>query len=137
MRPFRVLDDLDTAPGRAHWGWIFFDGACGACIAGVHRLGPWLGAAGYRAAPLQHAAIAPRLGHDPRLPPTTMHLVAPDGEHRCGADAWLRLLRDVPWARPLLLPLLLPGIRQALRGAYRWIALRRHRLACPLPRMAA
>ena len=59
-----------------------------------------------------------------------MHLIAPDGEVRRGAEAARRITRLV--GRPRLLAWLfaLPGAMFVAERLYRWVAKRRHRFGC-------
>ena len=54
-----------------------------------------------------------------------MRLLLSDGKQFGGAHAAVALAREIWWARPLVWLSALPGMMNALRSAYRWIAARR------------
>jgi hypothetical protein len=64
-----------------------------------------------------------------------MRLLLRSGETCGGADAIIALAKYVWWGWPLVALAHVPGVRRALRVAYRYIAARRHCLsgACTLP----
>ena len=106
-------------------GWILFDGDCRWCAAAARRWAKPLGRRGFAVLPLQTAWVARRLRLRPGEPPPEMCLLTADGRRYGGADALLRLARDIAWARPLWLLSFLPGVRPLLRAAYGAVARRR------------
>ncbi len=59
---------------------------------------------------------------------TEMRALTPDGRVFGGGDAVIWLAKGIWWAWPLYALAQLPGMRAALRAAYRWVAARR---SCP------
>ncbi|MES2709634.1 MAG: DUF393 domain-containing protein [Verrucomicrobiota bacterium] len=94
---------------------VFYDDACGLCLATVARLKPVLLKRGFVFRPLPAG--------DPK---TEMKLRLPDGSWRGGADALMEMARAVRWARPLVWLTCFPGMMPLVRRIYRRIARNRH-----------
>ena len=94
-------------------GVVFYDDACGFCIAWVHRFGPALSRRGFSFAPLEGER-------------TEMRVRLSGGQTLGGADAIVALAGRIWWAWPLWLLAHLPGAMPMLRAGYRFIAKRRH-----------
>ncbi len=107
-------------------GWIYFDGECPLCAAGVTRWGGLWARRGFRWLPLQTPGVAARLGLTEKALHEEMRLLLPDGQVKGGAEAWAILLRAVWWLWPLGALLGVPGLRRLGRFSYRWIADHRH-----------
>lgn len=108
--------------GRA---WLFYDGDCEFCTAIVRRLRRGLEARGYTITPLQDPIAQEVL----RIPPdqllAELRLVTSTGAQFGGADAVVFLAAQFWWLWALIVLSWIPGGRQLLRAAYRWIAARR------------
>jgi predicted DCC family thiol-disulfide oxidoreductase YuxK len=117
------MTDDSKAPSR---GWVFYDGDCQFCLAWVRRTEPILGPRGFAFVPLQTPGVPGllQLREDPVL--SEMRVLLRTGESFGGADAIIELAKLVCWAWPLLALARIPGMRQALRAAYRQIAARRY-----------
>ncbi len=115
-------------------GWILFDAHCRLCTSLARRCERLLGRHQFVLVPLQTPWVRERLtksGHELLL---EMRLLTSEGALYGGADALLALARQVWWAWPLYWLSHVPGVRPALRKAYRWLA--RHRTClgggCPI-----
>ncbi|MDP9338985.1 MAG: DUF393 domain-containing protein [Acidobacteriota bacterium] len=121
-----LTSEFTDSKGRHARGWLFFDADCRFCIKIVRALGPTLKKRGLALAPLQDPRVGPLLGLSQTELLREMRLLLSDGQQFGGADAAVALAREIWWARPLVWLSALPGMMQALRSAYRWIAARRH-----------
>jgi predicted DCC family thiol-disulfide oxidoreductase YuxK len=111
--------------GAASRGRTFYDADCPGCLAWVGRLRPILGSRGFDFVPLQAPGVRGllRLGKGRLL--SEMRVLLPSGESFGGADAIIELAKYVWWAWPLVALAQIPGMRRALRAAYRGRAARR------------
>ena len=105
---------------------VLYDGECGLCDAGMR----WLRARDrwgrFEFLPYQ----APERRHrfpalEDRALAEAMHVVAPDGVVRAGADAAPWIFANLPGWSLLARVLSLPGIRSLARPVYRFVAQRR------------
>ena len=64
-----------------------------------------------------------------------MRFLLSDGRQYGGADAAVRLAREIWWGRPLVWLAKIPGMMEWLRVGYRWIAAKRScaAVACATP----
>lgn len=113
--------------GASHRGTVYYDGDCSICADLVSRFGDPLRKRGWSFEPLQNEGVAEALGVDRSNLLDEMRVRTAEGRLFGGADAVLRLARDLPWARPLTLLGALPGGRSVLGAGYRWFAARRYR----------
>jgi predicted DCC family thiol-disulfide oxidoreductase YuxK len=117
--------EFTDSKGHHARGWLFFDADCAFCVRIVRALAPTLQKRGFALAPLQDPRVGPLLGLSPTKLLLEMRLLLSDGKQFGGADAAVALAREIWWARPLVWLSELPGMMNALRSAYRWIAARR------------
>lgn len=121
-----------TTPTR---GRVLFDGECPFCRSWVRRLEPILGPRGFAFVPLQTPWVREyfHLPEDQLL--SEMQVLLRTGQTYGGADAIIALAKYVWWAWPFALVSQLPGVRHALRAAYRHVAARRYCAAgaCSIP----
>jgi predicted DCC family thiol-disulfide oxidoreductase YuxK len=113
------ITDADPKPSR---GWVFFDGDCQFCRRWAARLEPILAPRGFAFLPLQTPWVQ-RL-YAPNQLLDEMRVLLRSGETYGGADAIIALAKYVWWAWPLVALAHIPGVRRALRGAYRRVAAR-------------
>ena len=122
-----LSSDITDAKGRrASAGWVFFDGECPFCISLVRRFLPVLAPRGFGLAPLQDPRVQELLALPAGDLLREMRALTPDGRVFGGADAVIWLAKGIWWAWPLYALAQLPGMRAALRAAYRWVAARRN-----------
>jgi acetyl esterase len=121
-----ITEMTDSKGRKARAGWVFFDGDCGFCMSIARRLRPMLEPRGFAIATLQDPRVREQLSLPERELLAELRVLAHDGRQFGGADAIIYLARQVWWAWPLWALAQVPGIRPALRFAYRWIAARRH-----------
>ena len=125
-----LISEMTDSKGRkARSGWIFFDGDCTFCMSIAHRLRPVLEPRGFGIATLQDPRVREQLSLPEKELLAELRLLTHDGRQFGGADAIVYLARQVWWAWPLWALAHIPGMRSALRFAYRWIAVRRHCLS--------
>jgi predicted DCC family thiol-disulfide oxidoreductase YuxK len=108
-------------------GWIGFDAECPHCASLARRLGPLARRHRFAVVPLQTPWVQQRLALAGLEPLTELRLLTADGRIFGGADALLAVARRIWWARPVVWVSAIPGVKAALRAAYRFVA--RHR-AC-------
>jgi predicted DCC family thiol-disulfide oxidoreductase YuxK len=120
-----ISEITDSKGRRARAGWIFYDADCKFCVSTVRRLAGVIEPRGYGFAPLQDARVHALLNLPEAELLSEMKLLMPDGRQFGGADALIRLCRDVWWAWPLYALTHVPGVKPVLRAGYRWIAARR------------
>src|SRR5450432_348579 len=120
-----LTSEFTDSKGRHARGWLFYDADCVFCVKIVRALAPTLQKRGFALAPLQDPRVGPLLGLSPAELMFEMRLLLSDGKQFGGAHAAVALAREIWWARPLVWLSALPGMMNALRSAYRWIAARR------------
>ncbi|MCP5527007.1 MAG: DUF393 domain-containing protein [Verrucomicrobiales bacterium] len=110
-------------------GTAYYDAECDFCTRLLARYGGPFRRAGFGFVPLQQVLHQ----EHPPLPEAEfrreLKLERADGTWLGGADACLAMATAVWWLRPFAWFGHLPGIRTALRAAYRRVAARRHCLA--------
>jgi predicted DCC family thiol-disulfide oxidoreductase YuxK len=105
---------------------ILFDGVCELCNSAVGWIRARDRAGVFDYLPYQSPEVARRWpGLDPAALARALHVVAPDGRVRAGADAAPWILGRLPGWRWLAVLLALPGVRALARPAYAWVAARR------------
>ncbi len=120
-----LISEITDGKGRsARAGWVFYDGDCPFCVSTAQRLARIIEPRGYGLAPLQDARVQALLNLPEQELLSEMHLLLPDGQRFGGADAIVRLCRDVWWARPLYAQAKVPGVMRFLRARYRAFAAR-------------
>lgn len=115
----------DSKGRRARAGWVFFDAACPFCVATARWLARVIEPRGFALAPLQDPRVAALLNLPPEQLLSELKLLTPEGRQFGGADALLRLCREVWWAWPLYALGWVPGVKPLARAAYRSFAARR------------
>jgi predicted DCC family thiol-disulfide oxidoreductase YuxK len=120
-------------------GWILYDGDCAFCRGWVARGYRILRRRGFKFATLQSPWVSTRFAIDSDTLMQEMRLILSDGKRLGGADALLEIARRIWWMSPFYHLSGLPGVKAAMRTAYRCLARNRHCLgrACQLPRSAA
>jgi predicted DCC family thiol-disulfide oxidoreductase YuxK len=108
---------------------VLFDGDCAFCMSLARRLRPVLDPRGFGIATLQDPRVRDQLSMPEPVRLAELRLLLHDGTQLAGADAFVYLARRVWWAWPLWAVARIPGMRNAMEMAYRWIAARRHCLA--------
>jgi predicted DCC family thiol-disulfide oxidoreductase YuxK len=120
-----LTSEFTDGKGRHARGWLFFDAECKFCTRIARWLAPMLERRGLALAPLQD----PRVGALLDLPRADlmreMRFLLSDGSQSGGADAAVALAREIWWARPLVWISKLPGMMEALRSGYCWVAAQR------------
>jgi predicted DCC family thiol-disulfide oxidoreductase YuxK len=118
-----LISEITDAKGRrARAGWIFYDAACPFCVATARRLAHIVEPRGFGLDPLQDPRAAALLNLPTSELLAEMRLVTADGRRFGGADALVRLCREVWWVWPLYALAQLPGAMPLLRRAYRRFA---------------
>ena len=104
---------------------IFYDADCQACVNVARWFQRSLGRHHFELVPLQTSDASSLLGvtHEQLL--DEMRLRLPDGQVFGGADAVAEIARQIWWAWPFWALSKMPGVRSAMRVAYRWFALHR------------
>jgi predicted DCC family thiol-disulfide oxidoreductase YuxK len=120
-----LTSEFTDTKGRHARGWLFFDADCAFCVKIVRALAPLLQKRGFALAPLQDPRVGALLGLSQSELLLEMRLLLSNGQQTGGADAAVALAHEIWWARPLVWLSKPPGMMQALRSAYRWIAARR------------
>jgi predicted DCC family thiol-disulfide oxidoreductase YuxK len=129
---FEAGEGSVTAPRR---GWILYDGECGLCLGSVRRIRGVFEPRGFAFLPLQTSWIRAAFALPEQELLGEMRLLMRNGEKFGGADAIPELAKYVWWAWPVVAFAYMPGARQLLRAAYRYIAARRYCIAgtCSIP----
>ena len=127
------ITDATSKPSR---GWVLFDGDCQFCRRWVDRIEPILAPRGFVFLPLQTPWVRAFFHFPENQLLGEMRVLLRNGEIHGGADAVIALARYVWWGWPLVAFAQVPGVRRALRAAYRRVAARRHCLsdACSVGR---
>jgi predicted DCC family thiol-disulfide oxidoreductase YuxK len=120
-----LASEFTDSKGRHARGWLFFDADCAFCLKIARALAPTLEKRGFALAPLQDPRVGPLIGLSKEELLLEMRLVTGNNEQFGGADAAVALAREIWWARPLVWLSALPGMMNALRSTYRWIAAHR------------
>lgn len=100
---------------------VFYDGACPSCVRDRRTYERWAGAAGTRIAWFDITGQEERLrelGIDPRKALTELHVMDERRHIRSELDAYILLLEQVPWLRPLAWLISRPVIRPGLARLY-------------------
>jgi len=124
-----ITEITDSKGRKARAGWVFFDGDCSFCMSIARRLRPLLEPRGFGIATLQDPRVREQLSLPEQELLAELRVLASDGRQFGGADAITYLARQVWWSWPFWALAQVPGMRPALRFAYRWIAARRHCLS--------
>lgn len=120
-----LASEYTDAKGRRARGWLFFDADCGFCTRIARWLAPIVARRGLGVAPLQDPRVSTLLGLSRVELMREMRFLLSDGRQCGGADAVVALAREIWWGRPLVWLAMIPGMMDALRAGYRWIATRR------------
>ncbi len=120
-----MTDNIGNLPA----GWIFFDAECRLCVEGRRRWGRIFERRGFIWLPLQTPGTAERLGVTAEQLLAEMWVLPAGGLPLNGVAAWIALMQQVRWLRPLAAVLGLPGIKRLAQAAYRWIARNRYCIA--------
>jgi predicted DCC family thiol-disulfide oxidoreductase YuxK len=120
-----LASEMTDSKGQHARGWLFYDAECEFCT----RIARWLSRPMKRrhlgVAPLQDPRVGALLGLSLEELLYAVRFLAPEGRLHSGADAFLVLVREFWWARPLIWLSKIPGVKPLMHAAYRWIA--RHR----------
>ena len=107
---------------------LLYDGKCALCLKSVETLRRLKPKDDWDAIPFQAADL------DSLLPGVSaadlqaqLHVIEADGRVYRGAEAIIRIMRTVPWMKPIAWLYAVPGCKPLADAAYRWIA--RHRYA--------
>ncbi len=107
-------------------GWVLYDGACGFCSWWVPMWKDLLEKHGFQVAPLQTEWVKNRLS----LPETELlnelRLLLVSGQLISGANAYLFVMRKIPWTWPWAILFSLPGFKQIFWWSYRKFATNRY-----------
>lgn len=120
-----LTSEFTDGKGRHARGWLFFDAECDFCTRLARWLAPILARRRIGVAPLQDPRVAMLLSISRDDLMREIRLICQDGTQWGGADAAVRLSREIWWAKPLALISSLPGAMTLLRAGYRSIAARR------------
>jgi|SRR5215470_14113185 len=120
-----LASEYTDGKGRHARGWLFFDAECGFCTRIARWLAPILARRGLGVAPLQDPRVSALLGLSRSELLREMRFLLSDGTQYGGADAVVAVAGEIWWARPLVWVARIPGMMEALRVGYRWIAARR------------
>lgn len=117
----------EKPPGDAEAGRmvILFDGVCDVCNSGVAWVRARDTAGAFAFVPFQSPEVARRWpGLDPRALERALHVVAPDGSIRAGADALPLILSRLPGAGARWAARILgwPGVLAVARPVYAMVA---------------
>jgi predicted DCC family thiol-disulfide oxidoreductase YuxK len=128
-----LASEFTDGKGRHARGWLFFDVDCRFCTRIARWLAPILERRGLALAPLQDPRVAALLGLPREELMREMRFLLSDGKQFGGAEAVLALAHEIWWARPVVWLAQIPGMIEAMRRGYRWIAARR---SCPAAKCA-
>ena len=108
---------------------VVYDGECRFCIDQIERIRHLDRASRFEYVPRQQAGLVERF---PVLAQsdfnTGMRLILTDGQVFVGADSLYQIARRLPAVSMIAWLYCLPGIKQAARLVYAWIAANRRRL---------
>lgn len=101
------------------YGWVLYDGKCGFCSWAVPRLRKIIEKAGYSIAPIQSDWVVKKLN----LPDLEkdIRILLSDDILINGADAYIYMMRQIWWLRPLGLFLSFPLFRGITRKIYKFL----------------
>jgi len=108
---------------------VLFDGSCRFCTRSAHRIQRRLGRGRVALANFQEPGVLerhPGVTRDAAM--QRMHVVTGDGRIFAGAEAFARLLAEIPVVGWIAFLYDVPGLRQLAELAYRFIARNRYRL---------
>jgi predicted DCC family thiol-disulfide oxidoreductase YuxK len=117
-----LASEFTDAKSRHARGWLFYDVECDFCVRIARFVAPILARRGFALAPLQDPRVGELLGMSQEELMLEMRLLLEDGSQYGGADAIVALARKIWWARPIVWLSVIPGVRQAMRAGYRWVA---------------
>ena len=120
-----LTSEYTDSKGRHARGWLFFDADCQFCTRVARWLVTALAKRGLATAPLQDPRVGALLGLSRSDLLRELRFLLSDGTQYGGADAVLAVAREIWWGRPLVWLSNVPGMREALHHAYRYIAARR------------
>jgi len=121
-----LAGEYTDSKGRHAKGWLFFDVDCSFCTQIARWLSPRMQRQGFAVAPLQDPRVAALLGLSRADLVRELLFVDRDGRQYRGAEAILRLARQIWWARPLVwIATILTGT-ELLHAGYQRFAARRH-----------
>lgn len=120
-----LASEFTDGKGRHARGWLFFDAECVFCTRLAQWVRPVLERHGMAVAPLQDPRVAALLGLSEQELLRELRFLLSDGQQYGGADAVVALSRAIWWARPFAWLARIPGMMDALRRGYRWVAARR------------
>lgn len=121
-----LASEFTDGKGRRAKGWLFFDADCVFCTRLARWVRPILERHGMALAPLQDPRVAALLGLSEVELLRELRFLLSNGSQFGGADAVVALAHDIWWARPLVWFANLPGIHNAMRTGYAWVAIRRN-----------
>lgn len=130
--------ELTDSKGTHARGFLFYDAECDFCTKLARWTKPILNRHGIALAPLQDPRVIALLGIPPSELLRELRLVLSEDRQYGGADAIVRLAREIWWARPLVWFSVVPGGMDRLRQLYRIVAAHRKCAAahCALPQTA-
>ncbi len=133
-----LVSEYTDAKGRHARGWLFFDAECKFCTRIARWLAPILERRGIALAPLQDPRVRALLGLSREELLFEMRFLLSDGSQFGGAAAAVALAREIWWGRPLLWVSRIPGMMEALRKGYRWVAANRScaAVSCPADQLS-
>jgi predicted DCC family thiol-disulfide oxidoreductase YuxK len=117
-----LASEMTDRKSRHARGWLFFDADCGFCTRIAMSLTGPMRRRGLAVAPLQDPRVGALLGLSRTDLLSAIRFVSEDGTQSSGADAVLAVMRELPWARPLLWMARVPGTITLMRLGYRWVA---------------
>jgi predicted DCC family thiol-disulfide oxidoreductase YuxK len=120
-----LVDEITDRKGRQARGWLFFDAQCRFCTRIARWLAPILARRGLGVAPLQDPRVAALLGMKRAELLKELRFLLSDGTQFGGAGAVLAVAQEIWWAQPLAWLAAVPGMKQALDSAYKWVAAKR------------
>jgi len=120
-----LASEITDRKGQHARGWLFYDAECDFCTRIARFLCRPMRRRRLGIAPLQDPRVGPLLGLSVEELLHAVRFLAPDGSLYSGADAFLELVREFWWARPLIWLSRIPGVEALIHAAYSWIA--RHR----------
>jgi predicted DCC family thiol-disulfide oxidoreductase YuxK len=106
-------------------GYVFYDATCPICRKWVGRIHGPLARRGFHSVPLQAPWARKRLGLAEGEPPVEMKLLTRDGKICGGADALVRVAREIWWLWPFFVLGHIPGAKMSLQWIYVRVAANR------------
>jgi len=117
-----LASEYTDGKGRHARGWLFFDAQCGFCTRIARWFEPVLNRQGLAVAALQDPRVGALLGLTQQELLLELRFLLSDGTQHGGADAVIAVAREIWWAKPFVWLSLIPGMTDALRAGYRWVA---------------